>query len=140
MKSFEATTTIQASPETIWQILTDAEGYPKWDPNMTKLEGTVALGHKIKAYTTLDPGRAFPAKVTVFEPGRKMVWASGLPLGLFKGERTFTITPKGDGSVTFKSQEVFSGLLMPIFGRAIPDLTQTFRDFVAGLKQEAEGR
>ena len=140
MKSFEATTTIQATPETIWEILTDAAGYPKWDPNMERLEGTVALGNKIKAYTTLDPGRAFPAKVTVFEPGKRMVWGSGLPLGLFKGERTFTITPNGDGSVTFKSQEEFTGVLMPLFGRAIPDLTQTFRDFVAGLKQEAESR
>ncbi len=140
MKSFEATTMIQASPEMIWQILTDAKGYPKWDPNMVRLEGTVALGQKIKAYTTLDPGRAFPAKVTVFEPGRQMVWTSGLPLGLFKGERTFMITPHGDGSVTVKAQEVFTGMLMPLFGRAIPDLTQTFRDFVAGLKQEAESR
>lgn len=140
MKSFEATTTIAASPETIWQILTDAAGYPKWDPNMIRLEGTIALGRKIKAYTTLDPGRAFPAKVTTFEPGHKMVWTSGLPLGLFKGERTFTLTPNEDGRVTFKAREEFTGMLMPVFNRAIPDLTPTFRDFVAGLKKEAEGR
>ncbi|MCB8945559.1 MAG: SRPBCC domain-containing protein [Ardenticatenaceae bacterium] len=140
MKRFEATTTIQATPETIWQILTKAEAYPQWDPNMMKLEGTIALGQRITAYTTLDPGRPFPAKVTVFEPNRQMVWASGLPLGLFKGERTFSLTPNDDGTVTFKCQEEFTGLLMPIFNRAIPDLTKSFRDFVAGLKKEAEGR
>jgi hypothetical protein len=140
MKSFEAITTINASPETIWDILTDAEGYPKWDPNMVRLEGTIAPGQKLKAYTTLDPNRAFPAKVTTFEPDKKMVWSSGLPLGLFKGERTFTITPNGDGSVEFKSREEFTGLLLPIFGRAMPDLTPTFRSFVAGLKKEAESR
>lgn len=140
MKSFEATTTINTTPETIWQILTDAEGYPKWDPNMVRLEGTIAPGQKLKAYTTLDPQRAFPAKVTTFEPGRKMVWSSGLPLGLFKGERTFTITPNDDGSVAFKSREVFTGLLLPVLLRAMPDLTPAFQSFVAGLKKEAEGR
>lgn len=140
MKSFEATATIQATPQTIWQILTDAGGYPKWDPNMERLEGKIAPGEKLKAFTTLSPGRAFPAKVTTFEPPRKMVWSSGLPWGLFKGERTFTLIPKGDGSVEFKSQEVFSGLLFPLLGRGLPDLTPSFRDFVAGLKKEAESR
>jgi hypothetical protein len=140
MKQFQANTTIKATPEIIWQILTDAPSYPNWDPNMIRLEGTVAPGQKVVAYTKLSPEQAFPAKVTEFVPNQKMTWSSGLPLGLFKGERTFTLRPNGQGAVDVVVQETFTGLLMPILGRAIPDLTQSFRDFVSGLKKEAESR
>jgi hypothetical protein len=44
MKVFGATIEINASPHTIWQILTDAPSYPEWDPGMLRLEGKVAPG------------------------------------------------------------------------------------------------
>ena len=138
MKVYSAATTIDASPETIWEILTAAEGYPTWDPGMVRLEGQIALGEKITAYTKVSPNRAFPVKVTEFVPNQKMTWLGGLPLGLFKGERTFTLTPQGNGATEITVREEFSGLLLPLFGRSIPDLTPTFEQFVAGLKSEAE--
>jgi hypothetical protein len=139
MKSFSAKTNIKASPETIWRILTDAPNYPAWDPGVDRIEGTIAPGEKITAYTKFSPNRAFPAKVTEFVPGQKMTWTGGMPLGLFKGVRTFTLTPKGDGSVDFFLREEFSGPLLPLIGRSIPDLTKNFEAFAAGLKAQAEG-
>ena len=138
MKEFSATTSIEASPETIWAILTDAAGYPEWDPGMERLEGRIAPGEKVKAFTKLSPGRAFPATVTEFVPGQKMTWTGGMPLGLFKGVRTFTLTSQSDSTTEFTLREVFTGLLLPVFGRSIPDLTPTFEDFVAALKNRAE--
>ncbi len=138
MKEFSATILIEASPETIWAILTDAPAYPEWDPGVDRIEGTIAANEKITAYTKLSPGRAFPVKVTEFVPGKKMVWSGGMPLGLFKGERTFTLNPRENGSIKFTVHEVFSGLLLPIFGRSIPDLTSSFEQFAAGLKNRAE--
>src|SRR5689334_12755941 len=102
---FSASTTIAAAPETIWAILTDAPRYPEWDPGVDRIEGRIAAGEKVTAYTKLSPGRAFPAKVSEFEPGRKMVWSGGMPLGLFKGVRTFTLTPRGDGTTAFELRE-----------------------------------
>lgn len=138
MKKFSATITINASPETIWTILTDAAGYPEWDPNADRIEGTIALGEQIKAFTKLSPGRAFPVIVTEFDPPKKMTWVGGMPMGLFKGERVFTLEPTGDGAVKFTVREVFSGLLLPIFGRTVPDLDPVFAEFAAGLKSRAE--
>jgi hypothetical protein len=138
MKEYRATTTIEASPETIWTILTDASGYPEWDPGMDRIEGRISPGEKITAFTKLSPGRAFPVKVTEFVPGQKMTWAGGMPLGLFKGERTFTLVTQDQGAVEFTVGEVFSGPLLPLIGRSIPDLTSSFEQFVAGLKQRAE--
>lgn len=138
MKVFSVTQSIRATPETLWTILTDAPQYPAWDPNMDRIEGRIAPGERIKVFTKLSPGRAFPATVTTFESPHKMVWTGGMPLGLFKGERTFTLTPEDDGTTTFSMQEAFSGLLFPLIGRTIPDLNPSFEGFAAGLKARAE--
>jgi uncharacterized protein YndB with AHSA1/START domain len=137
MKQYSASITINASPETVWRILTDASGYPNWDPAMDHIEGTLALGETVKFFTKLS-SQAFPVKVTVFEPNRKMVLMGGMPLGLFKSERTHTLTPNPDGQTIFKTKEIFSGLLLPIFGKKLPDLTENFSVFAAGLKRQAE--
>ncbi|MCB8925601.1 MAG: SRPBCC domain-containing protein [Ardenticatenaceae bacterium] len=138
MKEFSASTNIAASPETIWNLLTDANSYPEWDPGMIRLEGTIAPGEKVTAYTKLSPNQAFPVTVTHFVPNKTMTWTGGMPLGLFKGERTFTLEPQADGTTQFTTREQFSGLLLPIFGRTIPDLSESFQNFAAGLKKRAE--
>ena len=137
MKIFEASTTINASPETIWNILADPAGYPDWDPAMDHIEGKLELGETVKFFTKLSE-QAFPVKVIACEPEKKMVLTGGMPLGLFKSERTHTLTPSGDGQTTFQTKEIFSGLLLSIFGKNLPDLTENFQGFAAALKKRAE--
>jgi hypothetical protein len=67
-----------------------------------------------------------------------MVWTGGMPLGLFTGTRTFTLTPQPDGSVAFAMSEEFSGLLAPLITRSIPDLQPAFDAFAGDLKRHAE--
>jgi len=115
-----ASSTINASSETIWRILTDAAGYPKCDPGVVKIEGTIAPGSKFTAYSKHDPKRPFPATITEFVPEQRMTWAGGTPLGLFKGVRTFTLTPQANNNVEFTLREEYSGLLLPLIARSIP--------------------
>lgn len=137
-KSFAAATPIHATPEKIWEILTDATRYPAWNPTVTRVEGNIARGERVVVHVTATD-RAFPVTVAEFEAARRMVWKGGLPLGLFTGIRTFTLTPRGDGAVDFAMREVFSGLLAPLIARTIPDLQPAFDQFAAALKREAEG-
>ncbi len=138
MKAFTTTTTINAAPDTIWRILTDGPAYQAWDPNMVSLQGTIAPDEQLTIHTKLSPNQAFTPKVVAFEPGRKMVWQSGMPLGLFQGVRTFTLEPQGQTQTTFSMREEFSGLLLPLIGRSIPDMNATFAAFGAALKERAE--
>jgi hypothetical protein len=138
MREYSAKTTIKASADTIWAILTNAKGYPDWDPGVDRIEGTIAAGKKVTAYTKMSPGRGFPATVSEFVPGKKMTWSSGMPLGLFKGVRTFVLEEQRDGAIEFRLREVFSGPLLGLIGRSIPDMTENFQQFVAGLKAHAE--
>jgi hypothetical protein len=137
MKHYHAEAAIRATPEAIWKILTDTVGYPRWDQTMDHIEGRLAQGETVKFYTKLSPN-AFPVKVTQFEPGKTLVLTGGLPLGLFKSQRRHSLSPAAGGLTRFTSEETFSGLLLPLFGRSIPDLTENFQGFVAALKRQAE--
>jgi hypothetical protein len=138
MKFYEASADINASPETIWPILTDGAGYTMWDSGVERVEGRIASGETIKVFSKVNPGRAFPVKVSAFVPGQRMTWTGGMPLGLFKGERTFTLSPGGNGATRFTMREQYSGPLLPLIWRTIPDLGPSFRQFANGLKQRAE--
>ena len=119
--------------------MTDAPGWPDWNTTIDKVEGRIALGEKLKVFTKLTPERAFPVKVTEFLPGQKMRWTGGMPLGLFKGERTYTLTNQSDGGVEFAMRELYTGLMAPLITRSIPDLQPSFDEFAAALKSRAEG-
>src|SRR3954447_6338410 len=140
MKSFAAKTIIHAAPDKIWSILTDAAGYPVWNPTVTKVDGRIAPGERVTVHVTINPGRAFPVTVSTMEPPNRMVWRGGMPLRLFTGERTFTLTSQADGTVEFAMRETYSGLLAPLIGRTIPDLQPAFDQFAESLRREAERR
>jgi hypothetical protein len=138
MKSYEAEATIAAPPEVVWAILTDAPGYAAWDSGVERVEGTIAPGERIKVVSEANPGRAFPVKVTAFEPPRTMTWSGGMPLGLFKGVRTFAVVP--DAAATrFTMREEYTGPMLPLIWRSMPDLGPSFEQFARGLKAKAEG-
>ncbi|HZK52037.1 MAG TPA: SRPBCC domain-containing protein [Actinomycetota bacterium] len=140
MKSYEASSTINASPQVIWAILTDAPRYPEWDAGVQRVEGSIAPGEKIKVTSEANPGRAFPVKVTEFSPDQKMTWSGGMPGGLFKGVRTFTLSPQGNGTTRFTVREEYTGPLLPLIWRTMPDLGPSFEQFATGLKKQAESR
>ncbi|MEM9950135.1 MAG: SRPBCC domain-containing protein [Chloroflexota bacterium] len=136
MLAFEATTVINASPESVWAVLTDVQNFPTWEPNVIKVEGQAKLGEKVVVHTKLSE-RAFPVTVSEFIPNQKMVWSSGMPLGLFKGARTFTLTPVADGTQV-KTREEFTGFLLPMFRGQIGDLQPSFDAFARALKERVE--
>jgi uncharacterized protein YndB with AHSA1/START domain len=140
MKSFAVETSIQASPEQVWALLTDADGYVRWNNTVLKVEGRIAPGQRVTVRPKINPDRAFPVQVVAFEAPRRMVWSGGMPLGLFQGVRTFTLTPGADGAVVFSMREEYSGLLAGLIGRSIPDLQPAFDEFAADLKRAAEAQ
>jgi hypothetical protein len=137
MRSYDAEATIEAPPEAVWAVLTDAPAYAQWDSGVQRVEGTIAPGEKIKVVSEANPGRAFPVKVTAFEPARAMTWSGGMPLGLFKGVRTFSLTASGT-TTRFTMREEYTGPMLPLIWRSMPDLGPSFDQFARGLKQRAE--
>lgn len=102
---------------------------------MERIEGKLALGEKVKFFTKMDPSRAFPVTVTAFEPNKRLVLSGGIPLGLFKSERTHTLTTNPDGSTTFKTEEIFERSAPPPLRQKHPRPDRQLR----GVRRRVKG-
>lgn len=138
MTSYKVTRSIEADPDTIWALLADTAKWKAWNPTIISIDGTIAEGQKVKLVSTVNPNRAFRLNVTKVDSPREMVWSDGMPLGLFKGERTYRLTPQSDGSTEFSMEEVYTGMMAPLITKSIPDMTESFGEFADGLKAAAE--
>ena len=137
MKSFSVKKDIAAPPDRLWAILTDAPRLVSAGLGITRIDGRVGRGERIKLWTEATGSRAFGLTVSAFEPGRRMVWTGGMSFGLFTGTRRFTLNPI-EGGTRFEMSETFSGPLSPLIIGSIPDLTPSFERFAEGLKKLAE--
>jgi len=139
MKAYEIETSIAAPPEVVWSVLTNDLPKSPEAFGILRFEGDVEMNAKIKLWSEVAPDRAFALKVTTFEGPKKMVWRGGMPLGMFTGTRTFTLSPQ-NGGTKFKMQEVFTGLLSSMITKSMPDLTPSFTKFSQALKTKAEAQ
>jgi hypothetical protein len=132
---------IDATPERVWEVLTDLAGYPAWNPFIVRAEGVVETGRRLTL--TMQPvgGRATtlrPRLVEVDAP-RRLRWRGtvGVP-GLLDAEHTFTLEPRRSGT-RLVHQEDFRGLLVPLLAASLD--RGTLPAFVAmneALKSRAE--
>jgi hypothetical protein len=139
MKEYVSTSIIDASPETVWAILTDSAAYRDWNPEIVGIDGPIALGSRITAHVRLGDGavRAVTQRVTVLDPPTRMEWLGGLPLGLFVGRRSFTVTLRANG-VEFRLHLQMSGPLSSLILRSVGDRQPEIDSFSAALKRRAE--
>lgn len=129
--------TVNAKPETVWALLTDAARFPSWNSTVTKIEGQIADGQKLKLTVPSSPGRTFSPKVAIVEQGKQMVWSDGFA-PMFKGVRTFTLTAGADGTTEFAMDEQFSGLMLPMIKGSLPDFAPIFQAYAEDLQRAAE--
>ena len=128
--------TIAAPAERIWALLTDAAGFARWNSTVTSIEGSIAHGERVKIRVPISE-RVFSPQVTVLEPARRMVWSDGMA-PMFRGQRTFTLAPRPDGTTEFEMVETFSGLMLPMIKGSLPDFGPVFDRYARELKKEAE--
>jgi uncharacterized protein YndB with AHSA1/START domain len=134
MRAYEAGSFIDAPAERIWAVLTDVAAWPDWDSGVTKVDGRLALGEKLVITVEANPGRAFPVKVVRLSEPDRMVFRGGMPVGLFTGERTYSLVPEGTGT-RFTMREKYTGALAGMIFKSIPDLGPSFRQFAEGLRK-----
>ena len=132
MHAFEVQRQIAAGPQAIWAVLTDARQLASGAFGITRLEGDIVLGGALELWSAVAPQRGFVLKVTELEPHRQMTWSGGMPLGLFRGVRTFTLTPRGAATL-FVMREDYSGLLEGLIWPSMPDLNPSFEIFASAL-------
>lgn len=140
MKSFATRIEIESPAEKVWKVLTDLPKWTAWNSTVERTAGNVALGAKVTVFVKQSPGRAFPLRVTALDAPRHMVWAGGMPFGLFRGTRVYELDAPSPRETVFTMREDYSGPLARLIGRSIPDLQPAFDEFAQCLKREAERR
>ena len=133
---------INATPEEVWKILTDFNGYPNWNPFIKSIKGQVVIGEKITV--RIEPpeakGMTFKPKIVTFAKNIELSWLGHLLLpGLFDGKHKFELIDNGNGTITFIQSEKFRGLLVPFFKKQLKTNTKNgFIEMNKKLKELAE--
>ena len=142
MKELLSQIEIQAPAERVWQLLTDFESFPQWNPFIRRAKGNVQAGERLEV--NIQPsgasGMTFRPTVLKAEPNRELRWLGHLLIpGLFDGEHIFNIEPLGTNRVRFVQREIFTGLLVWLFARGLDTKTRLgFEEMNRALKVRAE--
>jgi hypothetical protein len=127
---------IHATPAEVWNVLTDFNRYPEWNPFITSLKGVSTKGEKLVARMEPPNGSAMTFKPTVLIANRnkELRWLGHLLFpGLFDGEHIFELYENTDGTTTFVQREEFTGILVPLFSKMLD--TKTLAGFELMNKQ-----
>jgi len=135
---------IEASEDRIWEVLTNFEDFPNWNPFITRLSGTPEVGEKFEV--TIHPPDSNPMtfKPTCEEavPGKQLRWLGTVILPrIFDGEHIFEIEDKGDGTSRFIQRENFRGILVPFMRKMLNNNTRRgFEAMNQALKDKCESK
>jgi hypothetical protein len=143
MKEIITTIDIPASPERVWRVLTDFASYPKWNPFIRGVQGSLQEGTRLRVRVRIPPGgraRIFSPIVLKVIPAAELRWRGKLFIkGLFDGEHIFIMVPQGLEGTQFIQRERFSGLLAPLLMPFIAGKThKSFEAMNRALKKAAE--
>ena len=142
MKVLSTEIEIAAPNERVWEILTDFERYPEWNPFVRKIEGEQMVGGRLTVH--IKPGdrkgMTLRPEVLRIERYKALVWKGKLFIGgLFDGKHEFLIEPIDKDTTRFIHREEFTGILVPILWRMLEEDTRKgFIEMNTALKAAAE--
>ena len=135
---------IDASPSRVWQVLTDFEKYPTWNPFIKKISGIPARNEKLEVHMPDPRGEmmVFTPDVLVAEKDRELSWLGRSEGDAFNGEHRFLIDPIENNNnikVRFTQSEKFTGSMVEsLEGWLDTVVKQNFEDMNRALKGRAE--
>lgn len=142
MRELHTEIQIDAPASRVWQLLTDFENYPRWNPFIRSVSGRPEVNTKLEIRIQPSGARGMTFRPTVLrvEPERELRWLGRLLLpGLFDGEHVFEIEQITEAAVRFVQREQFSGLLVPLLWNGLDrDTRRGFNEMNAALKELAE--
>jgi hypothetical protein len=114
--------TIDATPDEVWDAITDFARYPEWNPGFSEISGRAEVGTKLDVTFAKEGGKGLTMHPTVLvaDPGREFRWIGSLLVPwVFDGEHRFEIHEEALGRVRFVQAERFRGVLVPFLHKLI---------------------
>ncbi|MDA1188608.1 MAG: SRPBCC domain-containing protein [Chloroflexi bacterium] len=139
MKELHTEIEINAPAQKVWQVLTDFESFPQWNPFITKAVWKAEKGARLSV--TLQ-GMTIGPTVLKADAGKELRWRGqvGMP-GIFDGEHHFILSETAAGKTKFVHGERFTGVLVPVMGLfgVLKKAEAGFLEMNEALKARAEG-
>lgn len=135
---------IDRPAEIVWQIFTDFESFPRWNPFISRVFGRAAAGETVLEFVYIADGifAPLPMEIVVCEAARELTWRGAVPTvmaALSYGHHRFTFDDLGAGRCRFTHHAVLRGLLMQLGRRHIDTKVRaTHAAMNAALKLRAE--
>jgi hypothetical protein len=133
---------IDASPETVWRVLTDFNSYSEWNPIEIEMKGRPVEGTILEHASKLPGSGPMTFRPTIVEvrPNEVLQWDGRLFLpGLFDVRHRFELQPIGDGHTRLRQSEQFRGVLIPFVGGTLRKTREAFGIANNAIKARVEG-
>ena len=133
----EASLETKAAPARVWQVWSDVNTWPEWNPDMkeSRLDGPLKLG--ATGMINTRSGGKHDVVVTSFEDGRSFELES-TAMPATKMAIRATVMPTADGTRMSQAFEA-RGLLAPVVGPMMSGtILKTFSSVLEGLRQRVE--
>ena len=141
MKELRTEIEIQAAAEKVWQVITDLDKYPEWNPFIHHAIGTAQVGEKVDiTFKSGSKEMTLHCTVVKVEPNKelRLKYHIALPI-LFSGEHSFIIEQVESNKVRFIDREIFTGILVSSQAKDIDtNSKQGFEAMDKALKARAE--
>ena len=131
---------VQASAETIWDVLYDLDHWKDWNPLYPRAAGTIRIGQPLSLTLAVpgQPPREIAPVVLEWVPNEQLHWKLSLMGGLVKSTRYIEIEQLAETSCIVANGEIFGGFMGPSvakqLGRAVH---RGFREMNEALKARA---
>jgi hypothetical protein len=136
----ETSIEIAATPDQVWEVLTNFDAYPEWNPFIKEISGTPEVGETLSV--RVEPLHAdatpmtFTPKVLVADASREFRWIGRLIIpGIMDGEHYFVLEATADGTRLIHGEK-FRGILDYFIDMSV--MNQSFNAMNEALKARAE--
>jgi hypothetical protein len=138
MRDFSISVDIKATPQRVWEVMSDGEGWHEWTPSVTSVEvldKPLAVGSRAVIRQPELPPAKF--RVTALDPGTSFTWATGVP-GIVYVHAHHVVEPTTGGARVMLRLR-FDGILGGFMGSRLAELNNRYlRMEAAGLKRFSE--
>ena len=110
---------VQTPAEPIWEMVSDINGWPAWNPLYPKASGQVQFGARLDL-TVAIPGEApreIHPTIQDWTPNEQIIWTLSMLGGLIRSTRYIEIETLENGNVIFSNGEIFEGRLRFLIDR-----------------------
>jgi hypothetical protein len=132
---------VQAPAQTIWDLVSDIEGWGRWNPLYPKASGVLRIGARLSLTVALSgrPSREIEPVVLDWVPLEQIHWRTSSLGGLVRTIRYIEIEALSEAGCLVSNGELFDGLLGPrVMRRLKGPLRQGFTAMGEAIKAHAE--